>query len=177
MTKSPSTTCELPHPGDTEIAGRMIEILRLYVSPKHNFFGHHGQPPGEEPIFEVASVECVAGRGLRGDRFLDYKDDYKGQITFFAWEVYEDLCRQLGIHDKHIGVLRRNAITRGIDLNTLVGRVFHVQGVRFQGMAECSPCYWMNTAFGPGAEDALRGRGGLRARILTSGILRSVGRP
>jgi MOSC domain-containing protein YiiM len=177
MTKSPSTTCEEPPPGSAETAVTMIEILQLYVSPGHNFFGHHGRPPGEEPIFEVATVECVAGRGLRGDRFFDYKDDYKGQITFFSSEVYEDLCRQLDIHNKQIGVLRRNAITRGIDLNTLVGRMFEVQDVQFQGMAECSPCYWMDTAFGPGAEDALRGRGGLRARILTSGVLRSVRKP
>ncbi len=151
-----------------------IQIVGLYISTQHNFFGHHGQPPGEEPIIETASVECVAGRGLRGDRFFDYKEDYKGQITFFASEVYEDLCGQLGIHNKQIGVLRRNVITRGIDLNTLVGREFVVQGVRFHGMAECSPCYWMDRAFGPGAEDALRGRGGLRARILSSGILRAA---
>jgi len=154
----------------------MIEILRLYISGGHNFFGRHGHPSGEEPIVEVASVECVAGRGLRGDRFFDYKEDYKGQITFFACEVYEDLCRQLHIHDKHVGVLRRNAITRGIDLNTLIGRTFQVQGIQFYGMAECSPCYWMNTAFGPGAEDVLHGRGGLRARILTGGVLRSTAR-
>lgn len=154
----------------------MIEIVRLYVSRGHNYFGHHGQPPGDEPAVDVASVECAAGRGLCGDRFFDYKEDYKGQITFFAWEVYEDLCRRLKIHDKHTGVLRRNVITRGIDLNTLVGRRFSVQDIQFEGMAECSPCYWMNTAFGPGAEDALRGRGGLRARILTSGILRVRGR-
>lgn len=70
----------------------MIEIVRLYVSREHNYFGHHGQPPGEEPALEMASVECAAGRGLRGDRFFDYKEDYKGQITFFAWDVYEDLC-------------------------------------------------------------------------------------
>lgn len=165
----------LTYPEETLIGVETIEILHLYLSAGHNFFGHHGQPPGEMPIVETDSVDCVAGRGLRGDRFFDYKEDYKGQITFFAWEVYEDLCRQLGIHKKQIGVLRRNAITRGIDLNTLVGRDFQVQGIRFQGVAECSPCYWMNTAFGPGAEDALRGRGGLRARILTSGVLRAIG--
>lgn len=158
-------------------AGQPFEIVRLYVSPAHNFFGHHGQPPGQSPIIEVGSVECVAGRGLLGDRFFDHKDDYKGQITFFAWEVYEDLCGRLDIHDKPVGALRRNAITRGIDLNALVGQVFDVQGVQFHGMAECSPCYWMNTAFGPGAEDTLRGRGGLRARILTNGNLRADGWP
>ena len=177
--KSPSTTCLSPHPEDTAITirGCRIEVLRLYVSPAHNFFGHHGQAPGEEPIVEVASVECVAGRGLRGDRFLDYKDGYEGQITFFAWEVYEDLCSKLNVRDKHTGVFRRNVITRRVDLNILVGREFVVQGIRFQGMAECSPCYWMNTAFAPETEIALRGDGGLRARILTSGILRSTRLP
>lgn len=59
--------------------------------------------------------------------------------------------------------------------HTLVGREFQIQGIRFHGIAECSPCYWMNTAFGLGAEDALRGRGGLRARILTNGVLRAIG--
>jgi hypothetical protein len=49
-----------------------------------------------------------------------------------------------------------------------------VQGVRFFGSAECRPCYWMNQAIGPGAEEFLRGQGGLRARILTDGILRST---
>lgn len=177
MTISHSVPCESQHPENIVMAGGTAEILRLYISAGHNFFGRHGQPPGEEPNIEVASIECVAGRGLRGDRFFDYKDDYKGQITFFAWEVYEEIRGQLGIHDKHVGVLRRNAITRGIDLNTLIGRTFEIQGIQFHGVAECSPCYWMNTAFGPGAEEALRGRGGLRARILTSGNLRPVGTP
>jgi MOSC domain-containing protein YiiM len=47
-----------------------------------------------------------------------------------------------------------------------------VQGVRFLGTQECSPCHWMNHAFAAGAERALHGRGGLRARILTDGVLR-----
>lgn len=151
----------------------MIEILRLYLSPGHNYFGHHGQPAGENPVIEVPEVECVAGMGLRGDRFFGHKENYKGQITFFAVEVFEDLCRALGVHDKDPGVLRRNAITRGTDLNALVGKEFEVQGIRFEGMAECSPCYWMDRAFAPGAEAALKGRGGLRARILTDGALRA----
>ena len=62
----------------------------------------------------------------------------------------------------------------GVDLNTLVGKEFEVQGVTFRGREECRPCYWMDQSFGPGAEAALRGRGGLRAEILADGILRRV---
>ncbi|ATC64994.1 molybdenum cofactor biosysynthesis protein [Nibricoccus aquaticus] len=146
-------------------------IVHLYVSAGHNYFGHHEQPPGEHETVEKAEVNCLAGRGIEGDRFFDYKADYKGQITFFAEEIFEALCGQLCVHDKSAAVLRRNVITRGVDLTTLYDREFEVQGVRFLGMGECKPCYWMDRAFGPGAENALKGRGGLRAKILSSGRL------
>ena len=52
-----------------------------------------------------------------------------------------------------------------------IGREFDLQGIRLFAVEECRPCYWMDTAIGPGAEAWLRGRGGLRCRILTSGWL------
>jgi hypothetical protein len=151
----------------------MPELLHLYISPAHNYFGHHGQEPGEAPMVEKERIECVAGRGIKEDRFFDFKENYKGQITFFAEEVYEDLCRELKVHDKPASVFRRNVITAGIDLERWFNKEFEVQGVRFRGRGECQPCYWMDRAFGPGAEHALAGRGGLRAVILTDGILRA----
>jgi len=151
-----------------------IEILHCYVSPGHNFFGHHGRPAGTHEIIEVPQLECITGRGVRGDRFFDYKENYKGQITFFAEEIYEELCERFGVWDKSPAVFRRNVITRGADLNALVGTEFDVQGLRFAGTEECKPCYWMDQAFHPGAEAAMKGRGGLRARILTDGVLQSA---
>jgi MOSC domain-containing protein YiiM len=56
----------------------------------------------------------------------------------------------------------------------LIKQEFEVQGIRFLGMEECRPCYWMNGAFAPGAHEFLKGRGGLRAKILTNGRLRST---
>lgn len=147
-------------------------IEHIYISPGHNYFGHHEKPPGEHLMVEVADVECVAGKGLVGDRFFGYKDDYKGQATFFAMEVHEDLCRILGVHGRGPSVFRRNILTRGVDLNGLIGKRFELQGVEFEGVSECAPCYWMDQAFGTGAEAALKNRGGLRARILTDGVLR-----
>jgi MOSC domain-containing protein YiiM len=149
-----------------------VEILHLYISPAHNYFGHHGRPADEHPTIEVESIECVAGHGIRGDRFFDYRDEYKGQITFFADEVYRAICDRLGVYDKAVSVFRRNAITRGTDLNALVGTDFEVQGIRFRGMEESRPCYWMDQAFAPGAKEFLRGNGGLRAQILSDGQLR-----
>ena len=152
-----------------------VRVRHLYLSPGHNFRGHHGGPPGTNPTQEAGEIRCVAGRGIEGDRYFDHKENYKGQITFFAWEVYQDLCRTLGVADHGPEVFRRNVIVEGVDLNALIGDTFELQGVRFAGACECTPCAWMDQAFGPGAEKALKGRGGLRARILTSGILRVDG--
>ena len=117
-------------------------------------------------------MECVAGRGIRGDRFFDFKDNYKGQITFFSQEVFNAMCAELKLSGKSPGLSRRNVIVAGTSLNDLVGQEFQIQDLKFMGTAECSPCYWMDQAFAPGAEHFLQRRGGLRARILTDGILR-----
>ena len=123
-------------------------------------------------MLECAEVKCVAGRGLDGDRFFDFKKNYQGQVTFFADEVYAQLCAEFGVWDRAPSVFRRNIITVGVDLPALIGKEFAVQGVRFRGTMESAPCEWMNVAFAPGAEARLKGSGGLRATILTDGVLR-----
>ena len=126
-------------------------------------------------MIECAEIQCLAERGIEGDRFLDFKPDYKGQVTFFSNEVYEDVCAKFGVKDKPASAFRRNIIVEGADLSALIGREFEVQGVRFLGTQESAPCDWMNTAFAPGTEDALKGRGGLRAKVLSDGVLRVSG--
>ncbi len=122
-------------------------------------------------MLEVDKINCVAGRGIESDRFYDFKPDYKGQITFFELETYKNICSHFNLHNKPPAVFRRNVITLGVDLNTLIGIEFEVQGIRFAGTGESAPCEWMNLAFASGAEEFLRGKGGLRARILSSGVL------
>ena len=146
-------------------------IRQIFISPGHNYFGHAGREPEEFPLQEVSSIECVAGHGIRGDRFYDYRDDYKGQITFFSEEVFDRLSSAFPEVKKSPGVLRRNVIVSGVDLNALIGETFALQGVRFLGTVHCKPCFWLDTAFAPGAEAWLKGNGGLRAQILTSGRL------
>ena len=149
-----------------------MKILNLFISDGHNYVGHHGQPPGTHSIQETDQIECVAGKGIRGDRYFEHKDNFKGQITFFADEVYRILQSELGQQDLLPSAFRRNVITHGLDLNELIEKEFEIQGVRFIGTEECRPCYWMDQAITPGTESAMKGRGGLRARILSDGVLR-----
>ena len=150
----------------------IMRVEQLFISPGHNFFGHHGQAAGGHPMVACKEVECVAGRGLLGDRFFDYKEDYKGQITFFALEVMEALRRELHLPEAQPQATRRNAFVRGVDLRSLIGKQFDLQGVQFEGVEESKPCHWMNSALGPGAEEWLKGRAGLRCKVLTDGLLR-----
>ncbi len=153
-------------------ARRSVTVHGLFISAGHNYFGRHGQGAADHGVLELEQVECVAGCGIRGDRFFNFKEEYKGQITFFSREVFEALQRDLALPQAQASATRRNVLVSGVDLNGLIGLQFEIQGVLFEGTEECRPCYWMNSALGPNAEDWLKGRGGLRARILTDGVLR-----
>ena len=151
-----------------------LQIEAIFLSPGHDFKGRFGQPRLEHRIDRVSSVQCHAGRGLVGDRYYDFRPDYKAQATFFEAEVGEGLLSEFAPRLKGLGGLerfRRNFLTRGIDLNTLIGRRFRLGSALFEGVEECAPCFWMDEAIGPGIEKALQGRGGLRTRILADGVV------
>ncbi len=152
----------------------ILALHRIFVSDGHSYFGRHGLGSAKFQIREVESVECVAGRGLRGDRYFDHKENDKGQVTLFAQEVFDELCRALQLPEARPAALRRNLLVSGADLNELIGRQFDLQGVRLEGSEECKPCYWMDEALAPGAHEWLKGRGGLRCRILSDGWLRTT---
>lgn len=150
-----------------------VGVREIWISRGHDFKGRHGKGRMEYENVRVDEVRCEAGRGLVGDRYFDFVEDYKGQVSFFSWEVLEEM------RGRYAGVgfadLRRNVLVEGMEMEGLVGREFEVQGVVFEGSEECKPCYWMDEAVGEGAEDFLKGgfRGGLRARIVRGGVLRA----
>ncbi len=148
-----------------------IAIRHIFISSGHNFFGRHGQTAGTHPMLDVPRARCRAGWGLEGDRFYGYRPDYKGQVTFFAWETLQAARRHFGVPKLSADAFRRNVITEGVDLNSLIGRRFTLGGVEFEGTGEARPCHWMNAVVAPGAEDWLIGQGGLRAKVLTDGEL------
>ncbi len=150
-----------------------VELRALFTSPGHNYFGRHGQESGEHGIIAHESIELVAGRGIPGDRFFDWKESYKGQLTFIDQEVIDDIRRHAGNPDLPLSAFRRNVVISGVYLNSLIGKIFTIDGIRLEGTEECRPCYWMDEACGkPGTEDIMKGRGGLRCRILDSGNLK-----
>lgn len=160
-----------------EVPGWNAELIEIWISPGNDFRGHHGMARGEHGVEKVAEVECVAGMGLKGDRYFGYKPDFKGQVTFFDARAVDAVREHFNLPDLSASVFRRNLIVRGVDLEAWVGRRFRFQGVEFEGSEECRPCYWMDEAVAPGAEEFLKSRfrGGLRARILSDGILKAGG--
>jgi len=150
------------------------ELEAIYVSPGHDYWGKHGEGRLQHGINSLNEVECVASMGLRGDRYFSYRPDYKGQVTFFSAEIVDEVRQHFKLRNLPSSVFRRNLIVRGVDLKCWMGKRFRFQDVEFEGSQECRPCYWMDRAIAPGGEDFLKGgfRGGLRARVISSGILR-----
>ncbi len=150
-----------------------ILIHHIFVSQDHNFVGHHGKAPSNNKILDRETVECIAGKGIKGDRFFDYKPDWKGQITFFNMAIYENVIEKFGkqLVNSRPSAFRRNVLTSGVDLNDLIGKEFSIGGVSFSGVEECKPCYWMDQACCQGVHEFLKGNGGLRAKIVSSGSL------
>jgi molybdopterin synthase catalytic subunit len=150
------------------------ELLDIWISPGNDFRGHHGGPRGSHGVERVEQVECVAGMGLKGDRYFGYKPDFKGQVTFFDADVVQAVRDRFDLPGLSSGEFRRNLIVRGIDLSVWAGKRFRFQGLVFEGSEECKPCLWMNEAVAPGVEDFLKSnfRGGLRARVLEGGLIR-----
>jgi hypothetical protein len=127
-------------------------------------------------LLEVASAR--AGRGLDGDRYAakagtftpraDRRPGY--DLTLIAAEVLDELTA--AGHTVDFAATRRNVLTRGLDVNLLVGRTFRIGDVLCEGHRLCEPCVHLDRLSGPGLLRPLIHKGGLRADILTDGEVR-----
>lgn len=124
----------------------------------------------------VESVRAVAGSGLEGNRYFFEGDAPPGRaITLIAAEGLEEGAAESGV-DLGADESRRNVLTRGIDVNTLVGRRFTIGSVECYGVELCEPCTTLEGMTRPGVVRAYVHRAGLNADILTDGDIR-VGDP
>ena len=153
----------LPPRGAAPAGAGTVEVLSVAVS-------------AGEPAQLLQEVNALAGRGLEGDRHVTGKGTFPSgppgsALTLIDAEVCESFDPPL-----EPGQHRRNVVTRGIDLNALVGHEFMVGEVPCRGMRLCEPCTVVQRHAGRPVLRALVHRGGLRADILRDGTMR-VGDP
>ena len=125
----------------------------------------------------VERVRALAGKGLEGNRyFFAGGDAGPGKaLTLIAAEALEGLQQSTGIVLSG-AASRRNVLTRGIDVNALVGKRFRVGDVECVGVELCEPCSHLESLTQPGIVKGLVHRAGLNADILTDGQI-AVGDP
>ena len=153
-----------------------FEIVTLVVSPVNRYDGRPSQGPrqyvGPETVDEVP---VRAHRGLVGDRYFGTKHQHAA-VTFLAAESIDELEGELGTGPFDPALARRNVVTRGLDVESLVHTTFTIDAgsgpIAFRSLSRANPCAWMNVAFAEGAHQALRGRAGIRAEPLHDGVLR-----
>ena len=128
------------------------------------------RPRRDVPMREVAEVQASAGAGLAGDRYASGSG--KRGITLIQAEHLPAIAALAGHAQVPPALLRRNLVVSGLPLVALKGRRFRIGEVLLEGTGDCDPCSRMEAALGPGGYNAMRGHGGLCARILVGGVLR-----
>ena len=146
----------------------------------------HVTPEASAPMQSITEVWAFPGRGLEGDRYLagtgfySKKSSYGGrEVTLIEIEAVEALFGGvLNAEGKRFGIkltaadTRRNIATSGVPLNHLVDHEFRVGAVLMRGTRLCEPCKHLDDLTQPGVMSGLIHRGGLRARILSEGVIR-----
>lgn len=136
-------------------------VLHIFIAPRKRSIPE-----------AVKSVEAVAGRGLRGDRYFDdaNRTGPDCQLSLIEIESIEEVERVTGIEISP-GLLRRNVVTQGIRLNDLVGKRFGVGGAVCEGVELCEPCAVIAKVIGGKAMRPFVRKAGLRARIVSGGLI------
>jgi MOSC domain-containing protein YiiM len=128
------------------------------------------RPQRRGSVQPLPAVRAVAGRGLDGDH---YRPGVRGlrQVTLIQYEHLPVIGALLGRESPSPDLLRRNLVVSGICLAALKGMRFRVGSAVLEGTGLCHPCSRMEEALGVGGYNAVRGHGGLNARVLQSGLI------
>ena len=129
------------------------------------------------PMRSISEAQLVVARGIQGDRYLEGRGTYSNhpgsgrEVTLIEREALEALLRECNSLIEP-GQARRNIVTSGVALNHLVGREFSVGAARLRGMRLCEPCAHLERLSARGVLRGLLQRGGLRAEVLSGGLIR-----
>lgn len=155
-----------------------VDIVLLLASPISRYEGRPADGPLPAPGDESReSIEIRAGLGVVGDRYFAKPAHVRASVTLMAAEVFDAVADELGI-PRTLDMLaaRRNIVLRGVDVDAMRGQTISLDSgsgpVVLQLNRPANPCAWMDVVLAPGANTALRRRGGMRCEPLTSGTLR-----
>lgn len=147
-------------------------LAQLFDAPVHpGIVRWIGLRPGRrEPLQAVESAMLTPDGGLVGDRYG--KPGGRRQVTLIAVEDIAAIAGFLRGERVTPEDLRRNIVLEGINPAALKGRRLSIGAAVLEATGECHPCSRMEETFGPGGYNAVRGRGGITARVLTGGVIR-----
>ena len=129
------------------------------------------RPERRAPMREVAEALLEPGRGLAGDRWRGAPAGAR-QVTLVAAEHLRAIAGFLGLDAVAPARLRRNLVTEGVNLLALKDHRFRLGAALLEWSGECHPCSRMEEEFGPGGFNAVRGHGGITARVIEGGAIR-----
>ncbi|MFV0137812.1 molybdenum cofactor biosysynthesis protein [Streptomyces sp. HMX87] len=149
-----------------------VEVLQLLVSPAHRLAGRPADGPAPGPADErVRRVEVRRGLGLAGDRFFARPAHRDAAVTLMSAENLPTAIAPAA----DLRHTRRNVLLRGVDIDAHVGATIALDcghgPVTLAVNRPARPCAWMDVTVGPGAQRALRGKGGVRCTPLSDGVL------
>ena len=119
----------------------------------------------------VAQVNAMTQIGLEGDHYKSKGG--KRQVTLIMQEHLDAVASILNIEKIDPLLIRRNIVTSGINLLSLKDKQFQIGDVLFEYSGECHPCSRMEENLGLGGYNAMRGHGGITARVINGGIINS----
>lgn len=129
------------------------------------------RPARREPLRPVRAARLHPETGLEGDHYGGRVGGAR-QVTLIAAEHLEAVASFLGREAVSPGELRRNVVVRGLNLLALKGRRLRLGGALLEITGECQPCSRMEAILGEGGYNAVRGHGGVTARVLAGGEVR-----
>jgi MOSC domain-containing protein YiiM len=128
------------------------------------------RPERRSPMTVVDVVDVSTKKGLVGDHYSGQSGNR--HVTLIQAEHLPVVAALTGRDSLDPGVLRRNIVVSGLNLLALKDQRIQIGDVVLQITGQCHPCSKMETALGPGGYNAMRGHGGMTAKVLTGGLIR-----
>lgn len=151
---------------------RSMKELLAHVPQKGRLAWIGLRPGRDEAMQSVQEAELESGRGLVGDRYR--RKGGKRQVSLIQREHFPVVASFLGVHEVTPEQVRRNLVVEGVNVKALQFVRFRIGDVLLEGAGACAPCSKMERAdrLGVGGYAALRGMGGIVARVIAGGGIR-----